>query len=52
MTLLGAEQVGIRNRGVVAPGMWADLVLFHPATVSDHATFEEPHAPSTGIEAV
>jgi N-acyl-D-amino-acid deacylase len=52
MTRLAADHVGLRNRGVVAPGMWADLVLFDPATVTDHATFDEPHAPSTGIEGV
>lgn len=52
MTQLAARHVGIRNRGVIAEGMWADLVLFDPATVSDHATFDEPNAPSTGIHGV
>jgi len=52
MTQLAAEHVGIRNRGVIRPGAWADLVLLDPETVSDHADFESPHEPSTGIAGV
>jgi len=52
MTQLAAQHVGIQNRGVIAPGAYADLVLFDPETVSDHADFDAPHEPSTGIEGV
>jgi N-acyl-D-amino-acid deacylase len=52
MTSLAAANVGLRDRGRVAPGMRADLVLFDPATVGDRATPSEPHALSTGIAKV
>ncbi|HNT49402.1 MAG TPA: amidohydrolase family protein, partial [Cyclobacteriaceae bacterium] len=52
MTSLAAENVGIKNRGLIAPGYFADLVLFDPETVMDNATVENPTAISTGIEAV
>jgi N-acyl-D-aspartate/D-glutamate deacylase len=52
MTSLAAEHVGIRNRGQITPGYYADLVLFDPETVIDHATITESNAVSTGIEAV
>lgn len=47
-----AEQLGIKNRGIVAPGNFADLVLFNPATVIDNATITNPTALSDGIEMV
>ena len=49
MTSLAAANVGIHDRGRIAPGMRADLVLFDPNTVIDRATPREPHALSTGI---
>lgn len=49
MTALAAEHVGIRDRGVVAPGYAADLVLFDPETVKDNATIQNPTALSDGI---
>ena len=52
MTQLAAEHVGIRNRGVIRSGAWADLVLFDPDSVSDQAEFDAPHEPSTGIAGV
>jgi N-acyl-D-aspartate/D-glutamate deacylase len=52
MTKLSAEHVGIKNRGVVSVGNYADLVLFNPNTVKDNATFENSKAVSTGIEMV
>lgn len=52
MTQLAAEHVGIKNRGVIAVGNYADLVLFNPDTVIDNATFENSKALSTGIETV
>jgi N-acyl-D-amino-acid deacylase len=52
MTQLAADHMGIRNRGVLREGAWADLVLFDPETVSDHADFDAPNEPSTGIAGV
>jgi N-acyl-D-amino-acid deacylase len=52
MTALSAAHVGISRRGTIAPGMFADLVLFDPATVLDNATPQAPHEVSTGITRV
>jgi N-acyl-D-amino-acid deacylase len=52
MTSLAADHVGIKDRGRLVPGAYADLVLFDPAQVIDRATTTEPHALSAGIERV
>lgn len=52
MTSLAAANVGIHDRGRIAPGASADLVLFDPNTVIDRATPTEPHALSVGIAKV
>jgi len=52
MTSLAAANVGIRDRGVVRAGAYADLVLFDPATVLDRATPTDPRAVSQGIARV
>ena len=52
MTGLPATTIGMVDRGFLAPGMAADLTVFDPETVIDHATFENPTAPSTGIRHV
>jgi len=52
MTGLTAEHVGIKNRGIITRGNYADLVLFDPATVIDNSTIENPTALSSGIEIV
>jgi N-acyl-D-amino-acid deacylase len=52
MTGLAAAHVGLVDRGTIAVGRPADLVLFDPATVADRATITEPHAPSVGIRTV
>lgn len=52
MTGLPAATIGLVDRGLLAPGQAADLTVFDPTTVIDHATFEEPARPSTGIRHV
>ncbi len=52
MTGLTAEHLGLDNRGVIAPGAFADLVLFDPATVKDNATIQNNQALSDGVEKV
>ena len=52
MTGLSAQHMGFVERGVIAPGMMADLVLLNPNTVRDRATTSEPFAPSKGIHSV
>ena len=52
MTSLPASNIGIRDRGTLAAGYYADVVVFDPQTVADHATFEEPHQYATGVEHV
>ena len=50
MTSLAAHNVGLRDRGTLRPGAFADLVLFDPATVIDRATTRDPQALSAGIQ--
>jgi N-acyl-D-amino-acid deacylase len=52
MTGLTAEQLGIKKRGLIKTGYYADLVIFNPETVEDKATVAEPHSLSEGIEKV
>lgn len=52
MTGLPAREFGLERRGTVAPGSFADLVLFDPATVGDRATYLEPTRPARGIHGV
>jgi len=52
MTGLPARQLGLLDRGRVAQGFVADLVVFDPAVVNDRATIEHPEAPPLGIPAV
>jgi len=49
---LPATNLGIRNRGWLAPGYYADVVVFDPATIQDHATFEKPKQLATGVDDV
>jgi hypothetical protein len=52
MTALPAATIGMVDRGIIAPGMVADLVVFDPATIIDRATFLEPDLPSEGVHHV
>jgi N-acyl-D-amino-acid deacylase len=49
LTSLPASNLKIERRGSLAPGYFADVVVFDPETIIDHATFAEPHQYSTGV---
>jgi dihydroorotase/N-acyl-D-amino-acid deacylase len=49
---LAAQRMRFTDRGVLKEGMWADVVIFDPATVRDVATFENPNQLSQGMEYV
>ena len=52
MTFLPAQRLGLSQRGRIAPGLWADLVVFDSRTVKDTATFQSPHSYADGISHV
>jgi N-acyl-D-amino-acid deacylase len=52
MTSLPAQRLGLRDRGTLREGTFADLVLFDPQTVIDRATFEKPQELPVGIQTV
>jgi N-acyl-D-amino-acid deacylase len=52
LTSLPAANLALRDRGQLAPGYHADVVVFDPATIADRATFEEPHALAEGVRDV
>jgi N-acyl-D-amino-acid deacylase len=52
MTSLPAAKLGLKDRGTLKQGNFADIVVFDPATVADKATYTEPEQYSTGIDYV
>ncbi len=52
MTSLNAHKLGLRDRGVIRPGAYADVTLFDPVKVLDRSTYTEPFQDNVGIECV
>ncbi|MFB9843368.1 N-acyl-D-amino-acid deacylase family protein [Mucilaginibacter ginsenosidivorans] len=52
MTSLPAQKFHLTGRGLLQPGMFADIVIFDAGTVKDESTFEHPHAYSVGFKYV
>ena len=52
MTSMNADKIGIKDRGRLREGMWADVAIFDPDRVIDRATFENPHQYPIGIRYV
>jgi N-acyl-D-amino-acid deacylase len=49
LTALPADNLSLKDRGRLKPGNFADVVVFDPNTIQDHATYEKPHQLSTGV---
>jgi N-acyl-D-amino-acid deacylase len=49
LTALPAANLELRDRGTLQPGFYADVVVFDPATIQDHATYDAPHRYATGV---
>ncbi|MEX0601838.1 MAG: amidohydrolase family protein, partial [Bacteroidota bacterium] len=52
LTSLPAANLKLRSRGTLVPGFMADVVVFDPASIGDHATYEKPHQYATGVHHV
>ena len=52
MTSLAAQRVGLTERGLLRPGMYADITVFDPNTIIDNATFEQAKQLATGVSYV
>ena len=51
-TSLPASRIGLKERGILQPGLYADIVIFDPVKIIDAATYAEPHQYATGISDV
>jgi N-acyl-D-amino-acid deacylase len=52
LSALPAANLSLQDRGVLKAGYFADLVIFDPSTIQDHATYEKPHQLATGVDDV
>jgi len=52
LTSLPASHIGVKQRGSLKSGYYADVVVFDPETIEDHATFEKPDQLATGVDDV
>jgi len=51
-TGVAARALGLRDRGVLREGCWADVAVFDPTRITDHATYDEPHRYASGVSTV
>jgi dihydroorotase/N-acyl-D-amino-acid deacylase len=49
MTILPAQRMGLKDRGLLKVGNYADITIFNPKTIIDKSTFENPHQYPVGI---
>jgi N-acyl-D-aspartate/D-glutamate deacylase len=52
MTAAPAARLGLTDRGLLAPGRIADVTIFDPLTILDHATYDAPAQYATGVHSV
>lgn len=52
MTSAATRRLGIRDRGILQEGFYADITVFNPDTIAEHSTYENPNQLSTGVEDV
>lgn len=52
MSSMPARKLGLNNRGIINENMAADIVIFHPETIRDRATYSNPHQYPEGIHYV
>ena len=52
MTSFPAQKLGLKDRGLLKEGYWADITIFNASTIIDRATYENPHLYSDGVEYV